>query len=246
MSEFTSDAPSRGRSSSLGSGTGGREDRRLAPTLMELFPDRVMLSSRELAEIVKLEESGVPAKQLLTWAQELRNGRRGLRLSQVLPQLHQRAKRWQNAHIGGKYREGVTVSQGEIERAFEELISEVRRAEASSHEPQLHAVFSWLTRQLSTLQQRATYPATHPEYQSLSSVLEGLRKLEEELQARVLTAIPDSLRDQVSKQVRASLKREALRARPQDFLIAQRAVYWAALLKELSLPPMRLSLFNQW
>jgi hypothetical protein len=48
-----------------------KEVLRLAPRLLSLFPQRVMLNSRELAAVVKLEQSSVPVPQLLSWATEL-------------------------------------------------------------------------------------------------------------------------------------------------------------------------------
>jgi hypothetical protein len=42
------------------------------------------------------------------------------------------------------------------------------------------------------------------------------------------------------------LEREAHRARPQDLILAQRAVYWRLLSSELGLPSIHLSIFDQW
>jgi hypothetical protein len=47
------------------------EAERLAPALLSLYPQRVMLNSRELAAVVRLESGAVPTSQLFAWAKEL-------------------------------------------------------------------------------------------------------------------------------------------------------------------------------
>ena len=219
---------------------------RLAPALLELFPDRVMLSSRELSEVVRLESCGVPLSQLLAWAREMNGGRRGQRLSALLHQLSQRATRWRTAHIGDKYQQEVARSDLEIEQAISGLIAEVRRAKAELHEPDLRIVLSWLTEQLVNLKRRALLAVDDPHHLTLPSVFKHLRSLDEELRERTFIVLPLDIQKRIQARTHTLLEREANRARPQDFMIAQREVYWMLLSDELGLPAVRLTVFDQW
>ena len=69
------------------------ELQKLAPALLALFPKRVMLNSRELASVVRLESGTVPIFQLVTWANELLQKNPQQSLNSLLHQLAQRALR---------------------------------------------------------------------------------------------------------------------------------------------------------
>lgn len=224
----------------------GGETFRLAPALLELFSDRVMLSSRELSEVVRLESCGVPHAQLLAWAREMSGGRRGQRLSNLLHQLSQRATRWRTTHVGDKYQQEVARSDIEIEQAMSGLIAEVRRAEAELHEPDLREVLSWLTERLINLKRRALLAVDDPHHLMLPSIFERLRSLDEELRERTFIVLPLDIQQRIQSRMHKLLDREANRARPQDFMIAQREVYWMLLSDELGLPAVRLTIFDQW
>ena len=225
---------------------GLNEVRRLAPALLELFPERVMLSSRELSEVVKLEACGVPLPQLITWAREMSTGRRGQRMSNILHQLSQNAKRWRTSHVGDKYQQEVQLSRIEIEQNIDELIADVRRAEAELHEPKLREVLSWTVHQIIQIKQRGLLAENEPDHLNLPSVFEHLRSLDDELQERLLIVLPFDIQRRVQARMQKILERESNRSRPQDFMIAQRSVYWALLSEELDLPEIHLSIFDQW
>jgi hypothetical protein len=225
------------------------DHQRLAPVLLELFPQRVMLSSRELSEIVTLEASGVPFAQITSWAHELSQARTSkgpLSLSALLTQLSQRTRRWRSTHIGEKYQQETTLSPQQIAQAFEALLSETRRAEAEQHDPQLRGVLSWLNGQLSSLAQSSLNKGTEHSRNHLNIIFDQLEYLSLDFQDRIFLACPDSLKERLRARVHELLAREALRARPQDLIIAQRAVWWSLIEGELSLPPIRLRLFDQW
>ena len=205
-----------------------------------------MLSSRELSEVVRLEASGLPLPQLLTWAREICTSRQGQRMSNVLQQLSQRAKRWRTSHVGDKYQQELQLSKADISHALEDLIAEVRRAEAELHEPQVRSVLSWVTDQLSQLKHRALLADDQPNFLNLSSIFDVLRSLNEEVQERISLVLPFDIQQRIQARVQGSLERELNRARPQDFIVTQRAVYWMLLSAELGLPEIHLSIFDQW
>ena len=216
---------------------------------MALFPQRVMLSSQELSDIVSLEASSVPRAQLLSWAHELHQARpsqgKGRSLSFLLTQLSQRAKRWRSSHVGDRYRQEVMLSDSQLKRAFETLMIEVQRAEVELHDPSLRAVLSWLSLQLVALKNDSMQHNLESPHQALSEIFERLTQLSHEFQERIFLACPFKLRQQLQQRVHELLERESKRSRPQDLIIAQRFVWWTLVEAELRLPPLRLRLFDQ-
>ena len=224
---------------------GGKQTVRLAPRLLSLFPQRVMLNSRELAAVVKLEQSSAPIAQVLAWAQEIHQAKPQASLSFLLQQLTQREQRWQSTRIGEKY--GASqLNTSLLESAFDELISDLRQAEAETHEQEIKEVILWLIDSVNQLKQRALLPATDLSSLSLEDLSTAFRILSKEAQERVFIAAPEPLRRQVYQRVHSLLERESHRARPQDFIIAQTAVWWSIIRSELNLPPLRLRLFDGW
>lgn len=226
------------------------DTQRLAPVLLELFPQRVLLSSRELSEIVNLEASGVPHAQLNSWAHELAQSRSAkggsLALPALLAQLSQRARRWRSTHIGEKYQQETALSPQQISQAFEALLGETHRAEAEQHDSHLREALSWLNGQLSLLAQTSQHTLNEQPQSHLTWMFEQFEYLNIDFQERVFLACPEALRERLRNRVHELLAREALRARPQDLIIAQRAVWWSLIEAELGLPPIRLRLFDQW
>lgn len=224
---------------------GVKQTVRLAPQLLSLFPQRVMLNSRELASVVKLEQSSAPIAQVLAWAQEIHQAKPQASLSFLLQQLTQREQRWQSSHIGEKY--GTSqLNTHLLESAFNELLSDLGQAEAEAHEQEIKEVILWLIDSVNQLKQQALLPDTDLSYLSLEALSTAFRVLSKEAQERVFIAAPETLRRQVYQRVHSLLGRESQRARPQDFIIAQTAVWWSLIRSELNLPPLRLRLFDGW
>jgi len=148
--------------------------------------------------------------------------------------------------VGDKYQQEIQLSKAEIGHALEELIAEIRRAEAELHEPQVRAVLSWITDQLTQLKHRALLAENLPNFLSLPSIFELLRALNEELQERISLVLPFDIQQRIQARTQSSLERESNRSRPQDFIVAQRTVYWMLLSAELGLPEIHLSIFDQW
>lgn len=226
----------------------GSETARLAPALLELFPERVMLSSRELSEVVSLERSGVAVAQLLAWARELCAQRQGAKISGVLRQLSQRAKRWHASHVGDKYQRDheSDLSPARLAEAADELITKLRRAEAELHEPKLCAVLTWVTGEIHRAKRRALSKPSDLLHLKPADLFDQLRSLDQEFRERVSLALPAELERRMQLRLQEVLEREAHRARPQDLILAQRAVYWRLLSSELGLPSIHLSIFDQW
>ena len=218
---------------------------RLATKLLSLFPQRVMLNSRELAAVVKLEQGSTPLSQVLAWASEIHQAKPQSSLSSLLQQLTQRVQRWQSARIGEKY--GASqLSAPLLETAFNELITELQQAEAEAHEQEIKEVIIWLIDRVAQLKVRALLASTELAYLNLEALSTAFRTLSKEAQERIFIAAPESLRRQVYQRVYSVLEKESNRARPQDFIIAQTAVWWSITRSELNLPPLRLRLFDGW
>ena len=80
----------------------------------------------------------------------------------------------------------------------------------------------------------------------LRSTFTAFRVLSKEAQERVFIAAYRNFKRQVYQRVHSLLGRESQQARPQDFIIAQTAVWWSIIRSELNLPPLRLRLFDGW
>jgi hypothetical protein len=221
------------------------EAERLAPALLSLYPQRVMLNSRELAAVVRLESGAVPTSQLLAWAKELHQSKPQQVLNTLLHQLAQRTLRWQSSHVGDKYG-SAQIDPNQLEVAFNELITEVRQAEAEAHDLEVREVITWIIQRLLDLKHRVTLPNTAAGYLSIEMLLPTLQRLSIEAQERIFISAPESIKKQVHTRVQSVLVRESNRARPQDFVIAQKAVWWSMMRSELNLPPLRLCLFDGW
>jgi hypothetical protein len=222
-----------------------KEVLRLAPRLLSLFPQRVMLNSRELAAVVKLEQSSVPVPQLLSWATELYQAKPQVNLSFLLQQLTQRAQRWQSSRIGEKY--GASqLNSSQLETAFDELLADLGQAEAEAHEQDIKQVMIWLIESVQHLKERSLLSTSDLEYLDLEGIFSAFHSLSKEAQERFFIAAPESLKRQVYQRVHALLEKESHRTRPQDFIIAQTAVWWSITRSELNLPPLRLRLFDGW
>lgn len=221
------------------------ELQKLAPALLSLFPKRVMLNSRELAAVVRLESGTVPISQLLTWSNELVQSHPQQSLHSLLHQLAQRALRWQSAHVGDKYGK-VQIEARQLDNAFNDLIMEVKQAEAEAYDLNIREVITWIISQLDYLKQRALLPNDTQNYLSLETLLPTLRQLELEAQERVFIVVPSELKTRIHAKIQDVLRRESYRARPQDFVIAQKSVWWSMIRYELNLPPLRLCLFDGW
>ena len=222
-----------------------KETVRLAPKLLSLFPQRVMLNSRELAAVVKLEQSSTSVSQILAWASEIHQAKPQTSLNLLLQQLTQRVQRWQSAHIGEKYGASQLSAQL-LETSFNDLITELQQAEAEAHEQEIKEVIIWLIDSVTQLKVRALLASTDLAYLNLETLSTAFRTLSKEAQERIFIAAPESLRHQVYQRVHSILERESHRARPQDFIIAQTAVWWSIMRSELNLPPLRLRLFDGW
>ena len=221
------------------------ELQKLAPALLALFPKRVMLNSRELASVVRLESGTAPISQLVTWANELLQKNPQLSLNSLLHQLAQRALRWQSAHVGDKYGT-IQIDATQLDRAFDDLITEVKQAEAEAYDTNIREVIAWIISQLDYLKHRTSVPKETKNHLSLDTLLPALRHLELEAQERIFIVVPAELKTHVHTKVQNVLKRESHRARPQDFVIAQKSVWWSMMRYELNLPPLRLCLFDGW
>lgn len=219
---------------------------RLAPKLLELFPQRVMLNSRELATIVKLESSTLAQTQLMTWANEIYHAKPKLSLGLLLQQLTQRVSRWQASKVGERYGSSQ-LSLLQLETAFNELIIELQQAEAEAHDHEIKEVMQWMIEHTSTLKQQ-TLNKTNDQSQNfdLENLFQHMRAFSKEAQERLFTAAPETLKKQVYQKVQILLERESHRTRPQDFMLAQHAVWWSIMRQELNLPSLRLRLFDGW
>lgn len=205
-----------------------------------------MLNARELGSVVQLEASGVPNSQLISWAHEQLKANPQLQLNSLLQQLVIRAQKWRSSRVGDKFGSSDQIDHVMLKRAFEELLAEVKRAELESHDLEIRRVIEWLGGQMILLQQRALCDRSRPEYLHLESLLPEMRALADEVQERLFSALPQDVLDRLQTETLTLLKRESTRARPQDFVIAQRAICWTLLREELSLPALRLRLFDGW
>ncbi len=219
---------------------------RLATAFIALFPQRVMLNSKELAAVVQLEASPIPKSQLLAWAHEMQRAQPQQHMSALLRQLVQRAQKWRAARVGDRYASAAQVNIDQLRVAFQELMSEVKRAEAEMHDPALRQVLMWLNQRLSTIMERALLDERHKNHLKVEDLSPAMRSLSEETQERLFISAPQELIERSQRQTHVLLERESHRSRPQDFVIAQRAVWWTLIRDELGLPRLRLPLFDGW
>ena len=168
------------------------EMQKLAPALLALFPKRVMLNSRELASVVRLESGNVPVPQLMTWANDLLQHHPQQSLSSLLHQLAQRTLRWQSAHVGDKY-ETIQIAALQLKKAFDDLITEVKQAEAEAYDIHVREVMAWTISQLEQLKQQTNLPKDSKNHLSLEAILPALRRLEVEVQERIFIAVSGGL-----------------------------------------------------
>ena len=205
-----------------------------------------MLNARELGAVVQLEASGVPNTQLLSWAHEQLKAKPQTHMSSLLHQLSHRAQKWRASRVGDKFGHGEQHDKRSIEHAFKDLVSEVKRAELESHEAELKRVLQWIGEQIARLQARALCDQSRHEYLKLEALFPEMRALSDESQERLYCAAPPELIDRINKETQALLEREYNRSRPQDYVIAQRSIWWALFREELGLPALRLHLFDGW
>ena len=223
-----------------------QEGARLAPSLLTLYPKRVMLNARELSSVVQLEASGIPNPQLLTWAHELLKTKPQLNMNSLLQQLIGRAQKWRSLRVGDKFGSAEQLDKRSLRLAFEELLAEVKRAELESHDLKVRRVIGWIADQISALQARALCDDTRPEHLCLEELFTKMRSLSDEAQESLFSVAPQDLLERLHRETQSLLDREYHRSRPQDFVIAQRSVWWTLLREELSLPTLRLHLFDGW
>jgi hypothetical protein len=104
----------------------------------------------------------------------------------------------------------------------------------------------WLNQRLSTIMERALLDERHKNHLKVEELSPAMRSLSEETQERLFISAPQELIERSQRQTHVLLERESHRSRPQDFVIAQRAVWWTLIRDELGLPRLRLPLFDGW
>jgi hypothetical protein len=215
---------------------------RLVQAILEVYPQRFMLSSKEISQVASLERSSAPIEQLLSWIEELiktTEKQKRPPLPQLIRQLEQRVQRWDAQHVGDHYQREAQVSASQISEAFTQLIAAVHVATREQSDVSLISVFKWLESQLKDVAQTC---ATNLQYDPIDQ----LERLDELLFERVLQDGPHELIKRVSDRAQSLLKAESKRARPQDFIRAKHRVLWILLRAELNLPSLWLNLHGGW
>ncbi len=212
---------------------------RIAQVILEIYSQRFMLSPKELATISRLEQYSTPVEKLLSWIEELASQSKKPSLGHLVHQLEQRAQRWQAQHIGEQYSAESIVRSEQIQEAFSQLIHLVASRAFEQSNSEVLKLFQWLEERL------YEYALACRDYPELDPI-ERLRHLNEIFSDKVFAEAPADILERVQTRTQELLRSEFLRARPQDFVIAQRKVMWSLLRGELHLPRLYLCIYGEW
>ncbi len=214
----------------------------ITQALLDSYAGRFMLSPRELEQVQRLEGYAVPPETLMSWLKEALGQRdaRGERLhsGQVLRVVEQRAQQWRAQHVGETY-EREEASPERVGEALRALAQQVSAARVERATQQTLPLFEWLERRLEEL---AALYRQSPHLDASAA----LARLDEELEARALSHASEELVARLEREVGARLRAERAVSRPQDFVVASRALLWSLLRAELSLPQLYLHLYGGW
>jgi len=214
----------------------------ITQALLDAYPGRFMLSPRELEQVQRIEGLAAPLETLKAWLGEALGQRdaRGERLhaAQVLRVVEQRAQQWRAQRVGEAYEGEVATPEG-VAEGLRLLARQVGVARAERATQQTQPLFEWLERRLEEL---CALQRARPHADASAA----LARLDEALEARALALAPEDLVARLEREVAVSLRAERGVARPQDCVVASRALLWARLRVELSLPPLYLSLYGGW
>ena len=215
---------------------------RLAQALLNGPHQRMMLSSKELAELHILDQMNIPIEQMLKWIAEAFKQKEKKKIGSLLGVINgvkSKADRWQKHHVGEQFNQESFVQKEHVQKAFAVLIQSIHLNASEHHQTQTLALFQWLEIRLKNcLDTYLRNPSLNP--------IHLLKELNERVRIRALTTLDRSLLDRVHSQVKEQLKNESNRCRPQDLILTQRALEWRILREELRLPPLYLNLYGQW
>ena len=222
---------------------------RLAQALLNGPYQRMMLSSKELAELHLLDQMNVPVEHVLGWIDEgfkQAHSRAGSKeksnqksLLNLIKDVKQKAQRWQKHHIGDRFNQELYVQSDQIQKAFASLIQSVHFNASEHHQTQTVALFQWLETQLrECLALYLNEPTLNP--------IHLLKDLNDRLRIRALTTLDQNLLDRIQGRMKEHLKGETARCRPQDLVLTHRALEWRLLREELRLPPLYLNVYGEW
>ena len=215
---------------------------RLVQAILEVYPQRFMLSSKEVSQVASLERSSAPVEHLLSWIKEIiktTEEQKRPSLPQLIRQLEQRVQRWDLQHVGDHYQRETQVTVAQISEAFTQLVAAVHVATREQSDPSLISVFKWLESQLKDV---AHTCAEDTQYDPVDQ----LERLDELLFERILQDGPHELIKRMNERVQSLLKAEHKRTRPQDFVRVKQRVLWTLLRAELNIPSLWLNLHGGW
>jgi hypothetical protein len=215
---------------------------RLAQALLNGPHHRMMLSSKELAELHLLDQMNVPIEQMLKWIEDGFNqstSHQKRSLLTLIKSVKTKAQRWQKHHIGERFNQEPFIQAEQIQKAFLTLIQSVHFNASEHHQTHIVALFQWLESQLkAVLDTYTNEPALNP--------IHLLRDLSERVRIRALTTLDHTLLERIQTQAKEHLKNESSRCRPQDLVLTHRALEWRLLREEIRLPELYLNLYGEW